>query len=607
MVQFTTSDNNYGVAKWIVDPQAGQGTHTTIAAALTASSAGDTIFVRPGTYTENLTLKAVNLVAFTGDTLTVTITGKITCSTSISAFISNIALKTNSDFLLVSSGASCVVSLFGCDLNCLNNTGINLSAATSTVNLYNCTGNIGTTGIGLFSGSGAFVADNTKITNSGLTTTASTTSGNIVLTACNFSIPISVSSTGIITAYNNFIDCSGVNAISITTAGSGTSVVNNTTLKSGTNSAVSIGTGTTLSMGDNEVNSSNTNAITGLGTLLVGNVNFTGSSSTINTSTVTALTSQMGALNLKTPLTGANGGTGVANTGSTITLGGNLTTSGAFASTFTMTNTTGVTFPTSGTLATTAQIPSTPISLANGGTNASLTADNGAIFYSTATAGALLASTATAGQILRSGASSAPSWSTTTYPATNAISTLLYASSANVMGALATANSAILATNSSGVPSITTASGNWLNTTRCAFLAYLATTANNKTGNGTTYTLGTDALTEVFDQGNDFNTNGTFTAPVTGKYFLSAKIHLEGETIATTGIMKIITTARNYIAQLNRAASNSQFELEVNSLCDMTAGNTATVTIAVAGEAGDTVDITGSSELITFFTGYLVC
>lgn len=53
-------------------------------------------------------------------------------------------------------------------------------------------------------------------------------------------------------------------------------------------------------------------------------------------------------------LAGANGGTGVANTGKTLTLGGNLTTSGSFNSTFTMTGTTGVTFPTSGTLATTA-------------------------------------------------------------------------------------------------------------------------------------------------------------------------------------------------------------------------------------------------------------
>jgi len=92
------------------------------------------------------------------------------------------------------------------------------------------------------------------------------------------------------------------------------------------------------------------------------------------------------------------------------------------------------------------------LALANGGTNASLTASNGGIFYSTGSAGAILAGTATAGQILRSGTSAAPSWSTTTYPATNAVNTLLYASSANVMAALATANSAMLVTNSSGVP-----------------------------------------------------------------------------------------------------------------------------------------------------------
>ena len=60
----------------------------------------------------------------------------------------------------------------------------------------------------------------------------------------------------------------------------------------------------------------------------------------------------------------------------------------------------------------------TDIALADGGTNASLTASDGGIFYSTASAGAILSGTATAGQILRSGASTAPSWSTATYPAT---------------------------------------------------------------------------------------------------------------------------------------------------------------------------------------------
>lgn len=57
-----------------------------------------------------------------------------------------------------------------------------------------------------------------------------------------------------------------------------------------------------------------------------------------------------GAITLTGTLVGANGGTGVVNTGKTITLGGNLTTSGAFATTLISTAATSVTLPTSGTI-----------------------------------------------------------------------------------------------------------------------------------------------------------------------------------------------------------------------------------------------------------------
>lgn len=49
---------------------------------------------------------------------------------------------------------------------------------------------------------------------------------------------------------------------------------------------------------------------------------------------------------------GQYGGTGVVNTGKTITLGGNFTTSGAYAVTLTLTAATTVTLPTTGTLST---------------------------------------------------------------------------------------------------------------------------------------------------------------------------------------------------------------------------------------------------------------
>lgn len=53
-------------------------------------------------------------------------------------------------------------------------------------------------------------------------------------------------------------------------------------------------------------------------------------------------------------IAGQYGGTGVNNSGKTITLGGNLTTSGAFNTTLTVTGETSLTLPTSGTLVTTA-------------------------------------------------------------------------------------------------------------------------------------------------------------------------------------------------------------------------------------------------------------
>lgn len=56
---------------------------------------------------------------------------------------------------------------------------------------------------------------------------------------------------------------------------------------------------------------------------------------------------------LAIPLVGTYGGTGVNNSGKTITLGGSLITAGAFNTTFNFTGNTNVIFPTSGTLATT--------------------------------------------------------------------------------------------------------------------------------------------------------------------------------------------------------------------------------------------------------------
>jgi hypothetical protein len=77
------------------------------------------------------------------------------------------------------------------------------------------------------------------------------------------------------------------------------------------------------------------------------------------------------------------------------------------------------------------------LALSAGGTGDNLIASNGGLFYSTGSAGAILAGTATAGRIPRSGSNSAPSWSTSTYPATSAAGTILASGSANTITATA--------------------------------------------------------------------------------------------------------------------------------------------------------------------------
>ena len=137
---------------------------------------------------------------------------------------------------------------------------------------------------------------------------------------------------------------------------------------------------------------------------------------------------------------GANGGTGIANTSKTITLGGNFVTSGAFATTLTTTNTTNVTLPTTGTLATldgtealtnktltsptmTAPVLGTPASgVATNltGTAASLTAGlatslagglGGQLPYQSAAGTTAMLANGSAGQVLQSnGTTLAPTW-----------------------------------------------------------------------------------------------------------------------------------------------------------------------------------------------------
>lgn len=155
---------------------------------------------------------------------------------------------------------------------------------------------------------------------------------------------------------------------------------------------------------------------------------------------------------------------------------------------------------------------------------------------------------------------------------------------------------------------IVTAAGEITKPLQPAFLAYLSATATNVTGNATTYTVVYNS--EVFDQNGDFASN-TFTAPVTGRYYLGCSTLLGDLTASFTyGYTQIVTSNRSYFMQYGvgsaRDTSTNRACLYLNVLADMDAADTAIVRVEVGGSTL-TVDVVsgGASDPRSWFCGNL--
>lgn len=286
--------NNYGPAKFIVDgTTTANGTHSTIAAALNVASSGDTIFIRPGTYTENLTLKAgVNLTAFTCDAFTpnVTISGQATYTGTGRVTCSGIRFQTNSDNCIeVSGNNASVLLLVECFINCSNNTGISFTSshANSEISLNSCYGNIATTGISLFSmnSSGDLILDKCTIYNTGLATTASTCAGGslIILNCPTIQFPISTSGSSTFVASHTRFDCFAINQVNLVAAASEDAKALHCTFIS--DSSAVITATDNLEMQNCTVQTSSATPITGAGTLTYGLISFADATAAISTTT----------------------------------------------------------------------------------------------------------------------------------------------------------------------------------------------------------------------------------------------------------------------------------------------------------------------------------
>ena len=175
---------------------------------------------------------------------------------------------------------------------------------------------------------GALSGNATTATTAGTVTTAA--QPNITSVGTLTGLTVTAAITGSVTGSSG--SCTG-NAATATTAGTVTTAAQP--------NITSVGTLTGLT-----VTATITGSVSGSAATVTGATQAS-ITSAANLATVGTITT--GTWNA-TVVAGQYGGTGVNNSGKTITLGGNLTTSGAFATTVTVTNTTAVTLPTSGTL-----------------------------------------------------------------------------------------------------------------------------------------------------------------------------------------------------------------------------------------------------------------
>jgi len=138
-----------------------------------------------------------------------------------------------------------------------------------------------------------------------------------------------------------------------------------------------------------------------------------------------------------------------------------------------------------------------------------------------------------------------------------------------------------------------------------AFLAHLASAAYNVTVNSSFDMV---FPTEVFDQNNDYNnSNYTFTAPVTGKYFFTSTVRFDNvDATADYHLYTLQASNRNlrFIRDPNIGSDTDYFSLTVSGLIDMDAGDTAKVVCYISSSAAAQADIVGTEY--TFFSGYLV-
>jgi hypothetical protein len=150
------------------------------------------------------------------------------------------------------------------------------------------------------------------------------------------------------------------------------------------------------------------------------------------------------------------------------------------------------------------------------------------------------------------------------------------------------------------------ADGNITHPTQCAVSAIQAGAVANVTGDGTAYTF--TYTTELFDQNADFDGTSTFTAPVTGRYFVSVRAQWDSLTSSNTAANHaLISSNRTYSAIYQDAGATQvggSLRVAYSMFVDMDASDTFTTTGGVSGTTA-VVDVGGQATPTVQLSVYL--
>lgn len=254
--------------------------YTTVQAAINAAQAAGgnaTIWVRAGTYTENLTL--YNTVDIEGaDSALTIIVGTHTPPTSGAISFTRIGLNSATDILNSAAAGTTTITFSRCVFNLINGYSANLTNWTGAICFRYCIDNSTKNGI-VYNTAGAAILINHSIL--GLGANIMTANGNVTIMSTATSCPILVNGTGT----SLFVGGSTFQN-NVATAGTHTLTLAQIRIASGSTQAFTHNSATTAVINAVIMNTSNATAIGGTGTLQIMDIQFPNSNVIAGTITV---------------------------------------------------------------------------------------------------------------------------------------------------------------------------------------------------------------------------------------------------------------------------------------------------------------------------------